>query len=329
MMQMLAHKIKLNNNVTLKRKKIGFRSELIDFIIKKPSLQGAILYDGMLFKNRLLKNYYELIRGLLTNAHSNLKEINGLTEFYDTDGDVASGDARICVGDNTEELDFAGYVLTSPSYTTISLAEIIALASSIEVRLSATAGKTGSIVGTDFYVRNSDFVARRVLQACKLLSVTSGESIIYKLIFNEPWLYNMANWIYGIADNLNAPNEKDLAGVVYTLRSSGDANVDKSKIVTGNGTDAWSPTDYALTNPIEHETTFHYWVTDYAVEYVWRTWYIPPSDEQIEEIGLVQKLYDDGGGQHDTLLARIALGASPLNLVGGNYYIIRLRIVGS
>ncbi|RLE48636.1 MAG: hypothetical protein DRJ18_01600 [Candidatus Methanomethylicota archaeon] len=323
------YRLKLNNNVTLKRKKIGFRSELIDFIIRKPSLQGAILYDGMLFRNRLLKNYYELIRGLLTNANSGFKDSGGDTRNYRTSGEVARGDARICVGDNTEELDFAGYTLTNLVANTISLAEIIALTSSIEVRLSATAGKTGSIVGAEFYVYNDTGGGFRALQACKLLSVTSGESIIYKLIFNEPWLYNMANWIYGITDDLNAPNEKDMAGVIYTLRSGADANVDKARIVTGDGTDAWSPTDYTLTNPIEHSTTFHYWITDYAVEYVWRTWYIPPSDEQIEEIGLAQKLYDNGGAQHDTLLCRIALGASPLNLIGGNYYIFRLRIVGS
>jgi len=326
---MQVYRVKINPSVDLVRKKLGFRTELLDFIIRKSSLQGAILYDGILHKNRLLKNYYELIRGLLVNVDSIFKEIGGRIDTYRTSGDVVCGDARICVGDDTEELDFAGYVLTNPSYTTISLAEIIALTSSIEVRLSATAGKTGTIVGIDFNIYETTGAVYHVLQACKLLNVTSDESIIYKLIFNEPWLFNMANWLYGIADNLNAPNEKDMAGVVYTLRSSADANANSVRIVTGDGTDEWSPTDYTLTNPIEHDTTFHYWITDYAVEYVWRTWYIPPSDEQIEEIGLVQKLYDDGDSQHDTLLCRIALGASPLNLVGGNYYIIRLRIVGS
>jgi len=328
-MQVLAHKLKLNNNVTLKRKKIGFRSELIDFVIRKSALQGVILYDDLLFKNRLVRNFYEELRGLLNNINVSMVDISGSSFTARTSGNFSRGISTIFVGDDTEELPFDAYVLTSHVSNDCSLVEIVALSSSIEIRHSALAAKTGSSVGLNQRGYDTSGGNKNILLAGKLLSVNVDESIIYKLIFNEPWVYNMANWFYGINNNVDAPNEKDLAGNIYTLRSSGDAQASVCKIVTGDGTDAWSPTDYSLTNPVEHETTFASWVTDYAIEYVWRTWYIPPSDETIEEIGLVQKLYDDGGAQYDTLLARIALGASPLNLVGGNYYIIRLRIVGS
>jgi len=326
---MQVYRLKINPNVDLIKKKLGFRTHLLDFIIKRPSLMGGIFYDGLFMKNRLLKNHYEIIRGLLNNVNVSILDTAGNSKNARTSGDFAHDIARIYVGEDTVDLDFSDYNLTNFASDVCSLVELLSLTNSNKVRVSGLAAKTGTSVGLALDIFDASGSSLYVMLSARLLSVSSGESVLYDLVFNQPWVYNFANWFYGLAKNTDAPNEKDLGGVTYTLRSSADAQAEACRIVTGDGTDEWSPTDYSLSSPVEHETSFHSWVTDYAVEYVWRTWYIPPSDEQINEIGLVQKLYDSGGGQHDTLLCRIALGASPLNLTGGNYYIIRLRIVGS
>ena len=50
----------ISPTVSLIKKKLGIRTTLYDFAVRK-SLSGLINLDGRIYHNRLVQNYYELI----------------------------------------------------------------------------------------------------------------------------------------------------------------------------------------------------------------------------------------------------------------------------
>jgi len=311
------------------REKIGIRKELIDIEVRR-AIKGLWLIDDMMIPNRLLWNYYEMIGGLLRDVNANCKDNTGASRTIRTSGAVPYNPCYLYQGEDTEELPFDAYTLTSATYVTRDAVEALAHTNYSECKVSATASKDGSSLGILGRFSDTGGTQRLILLNGVLFDYTSGSPIYCSLKFYEPWVYNIANIWRAWLDKVDAEGEKDMAGVTYKVRGgSGETVALGVKIALGEGTGAWSPTDYTMTNPFTLSPTYQEWSSEDGYELLIRAWYIPDTDKSIPEIGLVGKLYDDAGGTHDTLLARIALETTPLNLTANTLYVIRIRIMGT
>jgi len=311
------------------REKIGIRKELIDIEIRR-AIKGLWLIDDQIIHNRLLWNFYEMLGGLLRDVNANCVDTAGSSRTIRTSGGVPSNPCYINQGEDTEEPPFNAYQLTNPYAIVRDAVEALAHTDHSECKASGTATKDGSSLGIIGRFFDTGGTARNILLNGVLSSFTSGSPIYCSLKFYEPWVYNLTNIWRAWLDKVDAEGEKDMAGVTYKVRGgSGETVASGVKIALGDGAGAWSPTDYTMTNPFTIEPTYHEWSSENGYELLIRAWYIPDTDKSIPELGLVAKLYDDVGGQHDTLLARIALETSPLSLTANHLYVIRIRIMGT
>jgi len=318
------------DNVEILRRKIGIKKELIDINIRK-SLAGLWAINGILYKNRLLKNYYELIYTLLGGGTITCVDTTGYGRNFNAEQYKITYDrCQIHVGTDTEDLPFNGHVLTSYGASVADTVEALAQEDYSETVVGGTAPKNGSIVGICGRLNDSTNHMRTILLNDVLLSVSSGDPLSIHLKFYEPWVYNIAVVWRGWLEYSNPTGTKDIAGVNYQLRCSGGITVGEDfEIALGDGTEAWSPTDYTLTNARIIDTIRRIFESDSGIEILLRAWYIPAEDESIPELGLIGKLYDVGGSKYDTLLARIALETNPISLTANHLYIIRMKILAT
>ena len=318
------------DNVEILRRKIGIRKELIDINIRN-SLMGLWSYQGWLYKNRLLKNYYELIYTLLGGGTVTCRDTSAYYRNFNAKSyKMVYNPCQIHVGTDTEDLPFDGYTLTNYGASVASSVEALAQENYSETVVGGTAPKDGSIVGICGRLNDTGNDQRYILLNDVLLSVASGDPLSVHLKFYSPWVYNLAVIWRGWLENSNPTGTKDIAGVDYQLRClSGITVAGNFDIALGDGAGAWSPTDYTLTNARTLTTSRTKWESDSGMEILLRAWYIPAEDESIPELGLIGKLYDVSGTQYDTLLARIALETSPLSLTANHLYIIRMKILGT
>jgi len=311
------------------REKIGIRKELIDIEIRR-AIKGLWLIDDMMIPNRLVRNFYQTLSGLLRYVNPSVKSTGGYTKTLRMLGDLPINPCYLFNGLDTEELDFNAYNLTSPSLVTRDAVEALAHTDYSECKVSATAVKDGSSLGIVGRWADTGGNENTILLNGVLFSYSSGSPVYCSLKFYEPWVYNITNIFRGYLDNSNPEGEVDMAGVTFTARCNGGSVIGREcYIALGEGTDPWSPTDYTMTNPFTLDPDHQVWDSENGFEHLVRAWYIPDTDKSIPEIGLVSRVFDSGGSPHDTLLARIALETNPLSLTANHLYVIRIRIMGT
>jgi len=241
---------------------------------------------------------------------------------------VSADVARISIGQDTDDILFSDYHLVGASYIASDLVSYQELADRIRVVAEAIATVNGTSVGLCMRpVYQAPNYYTTFLIAGRLQSVATDQVIDYYLDFYEPWTLNFALAWYGVLGYTTAVL-KDTTGATATINFQTNYSYRGiARLTVGTSNTPFSFGDYGLTNPVEISNT---WIGESSQSYVFgivHGAYVPATDVNIYEVGLVQKLRDTGGVDHDFLMCRIVL-PSPITLVAGKNNLLLLRILG-
>lgn len=120
----------------------------------------------------------------------------------------------------------------------------------------------------------------------------------------ESWIRNFLYYVYGVLTD-SSLNMVDYGGTTYTIRTSGDVNIEAVRIRLGIDLTPPSFGDYRLVSEITNfvatvavsPITGGYRITIYGT-------YTPTTSTTVYEIGLSQAVFDTGGSGRTVLLFR-------------------------
>jgi len=290
----------------------------------------AVSGRGKPVADRLLKNFWTLLIGMITYSNMYMVEVNGTAYAIRVTGDIAyGGTRRIYTCSDNVELAFNAY--------SCSVVEIFTSEDSWSLYTSGS-NSIFEVVKTATKVANSSLLAfglndtsggvRTMAMSHVLQSIQPSAQVVHRLVAATPFLFNLVAALRAIYHDTDAQSVVDMSGTTVYLKGSGTILAGAARLYLGTGTKPVSPTDYTLTNPTLLSTAIYYTLTDtYARIDIYGSIY-PNVDTTFTEVGLAWRLYDTGGQARDVLIMRYLL-PQPLTAKAGKVYTIRLSLYGS
>jgi len=197
----------------------------IDIYIRN-SIRGYFVVGNKVYPNRLLKNFYALLWGILTDTYTYMRDVWGNERLMhvcgDTfkharglvcTGDIAFAEAVIATCEESNELGFNAYVCNIVDACLVSEVKV----SGSCVEYGCAIGTGGNSIMTFFILYDSQMHIRPIAIAHKAISVAGGQTVKHRICFDKPWNSNIAAAIAAIACDCGDIVATDLLGSQYYL----------------------------------------------------------------------------------------------------------------
>ena len=263
--------------------------------------------------NRLLRNFYLLLWGLLTDTTQRLVDVYGRTcSGVPCGGNLACGKPIVAVCRESRLLGFN-------AYNCDTVGDFGCEAVAVEGNCAAWAGAAnadGNSILTRFQLHITCDGRRwctRYAMAHDVIAVTRGRAVKHKICFNSPWTQDAAALIAAVACNCNSMTATSITGQTFNLRGAGELIAGPADIVLVTDAGNLVPAMYRYA----HITDTYAYINLTGV--LATTEAIRPS-----RAALCAKVFDTGGGTR--LLPLVNLGAIPLE--PNKVYSISVHIFG-
>ena len=299
-----------------------------EFIIDAP-IYGEVIVGSKRVKNRLLRNFFALLAGILAHQNVTMIGTGGGSFTANITGDIsAGGGSKIATCSDTDTLAFNAYNCTQvESQNKLVVSSYVDGAKSV-IEVVANFTKPASSVLLIDALLDTLGNGHSAAYGHSVISVPELATIRYRIVFELPLLLNFARAINGDLCDCGDPVATDMNGNQFNVNGQGTIFTGGAKILLGQGTTSPSPTDYTLTNPIELTTYVRYILNDQFAEIIVKGVYVPNASTTVPEIGLAITVRDTGCVDHDILIARHVFSTAP-SLTAGRAYVFGFRIYGS
>jgi hypothetical protein len=284
------------------------------------------------YRNLLVWNFWQLINGTLMDSDVDMINVAGTGFRASTSTDLSAGGAYVVFGTGTADPSYGDISLKARS-TALEGAgitpAIVEEPDKARLRFGRVSAGTVYEVGLyqPLYSGTTTYLTllgRSVIPN----GIPSGQNVYYDVIVMPPFTRNFVNMLFGILTNTDQSGV-NLTGTSYTMRSSGEVNASGCILYIGSRTTSPSLGDYSLLDPIPLTSARNYFVSTRASSILLVSGATRLArDYTIGEIGLVQELFDTGGGRQLTLLARV-VPASPISRRAGEVFSAILAIYTS
>ena len=295
------------------RVKRGIKRVKIDVYVRN-SIQGYFIVGNKAYPitqpNRLLRNFYALLWGILTDSNVGMADAGGGWYSMRVAGDVAYSVAYICTCAESSELDFDSYNCSRNSCHSAGAFTVTDNCA----EYGCAVEKGGNSIMSFFRLFDTGGYCRGVAMAHKVVSVAGGQTVKHRICFGSPWLRNIAAVVASIACDCNKIVATDVNGDTYNLRGGGEVVAGPAEIVVETGGMLIKTRMYRFA-----EITANY-------AYLHFTGLIAPTENiSADNIWLMGKFYDTGGGARETPVMKVSGGTT---LEKGKLYSIAVHVIG-
>jgi len=301
------------------------------------SIRGFLVDDrGFEYRNRLLKNFYSLLYGILAYQNVVLVPRHGdpytarvtgnLTCRYSGKPDVPVVMHR-CT--DTETIPFNSYTCDVLGSDDVPYDRIFQVSlgdrECVEAMTTSNYDCNSTTISPCFYGTDGGVYTTLLNHVVAPISV--GRITEVRICFYEPWLKNFARIWTAILCDCNNFDAIDVNGTSFYIRGSDQIFGGKVKLLLGVGTSPFSFDNYALESPKEIDYKIYNHISDTYADIRIVSYYTPEQDETVYEVGLVLPIYDTNGNLHDVLILR-HVNPDGYKLTGGQVNIIEILIYG-
>jgi len=285
-------------------------------------------------RNILVWNFWQMLGGYLADEDADMitTTVKPLSFFYArTSGDANASSCYITFGTDTTPPSFSDYVLQSRDTTLEgSVLEPSFVVEPDRIRIRFRRQALGTVYEIGLYQKVYNDIGRvyEVMHGRAVVQNGLTGNVYYDIVLKEPFLENLARVIYGYLTDTDQ-NIIDVLGQVRTVKTSGELNFREARLELGSGSDPFSFSQYKLTNMYEltWDTKFEYGErTDTLIFLADGTRF--ETDYNINEIGIIQPLYDTDGFPAFALIMRY-LPTSPIQKKAGEKFYALVAIYAS
>lgn len=294
-------------------------------IVIRPQMSGHVNIDGVVKKNMLLRGYFALVAGLVSDSAVDIVHTDGAAGTVDPGNAGPGAVSQFWVGNGTGAPYFGQHTLEQPTAVitpTWTYSDLTGTSPGTRITASAVLNRNISEIGIRYKNGSRFILLTRAVQ-----TGISGQTATYNIDIMRPFLKNFAVLMYSKLTNSNN-NVIDVAGSQRTVRGNGNSVAGKPRIVLSpDPLTAWDPNTVTLTNAIEAPLAYSpvYSTNDFVVAILTGS-VVPSNNINVNTIGLVQKFVDPGGNQFDVLIMAETL-PSPITLTANKHEFITIKLV--
>jgi hypothetical protein len=288
-------------------------------------------------KNVLTHPFWAFLNGILADSGADALRTDGASYTMHTSIDAPRGSAYVVFGTGTASESFKDYKLASRN-TSIEGSTLTPVVIQESDKRRLRFGRVSNGVGSEVGIQQSIYSyptggggvgTNDFLFARKVFTIPGvGYNVYYDIIVYPPFLDNFVYYLFGLLTDTNQ-NLINLSGNQLPARTSGDANASRLYLQVGTSSEPFSFSTYSLTNPVTLSSThiFGIGVPSYAISCITGSANLS-SAMTINDVGLVQNIYDASGNTSPVLLVRIVL-PTPIIKSAGDFVTISVVLYAS